>query len=135
MLRDRLIDAATRLGIDHHLRELRATILPAYRRDRAEALRLRALLASLLTADANCIDIGAYRGRVLAELVYAASLKKRFPGVEVRQAAVSNQTGETTFTSRLRKPRPLKAGMNEHSFAGVPGGDDSQGHPMPRRYQ
>jgi FkbM family methyltransferase len=75
---------------------------------------VRDLLASHLTPTSNCIDIGAFRGRVLAEIVELAPngrhiayeplphlsrlLAHRFPSVDVRQAAVANARGETVFT-------------------------------------
>src|SRR5215831_11789450 len=106
MLRDKLINGATRLGIDDQLRNFRATLLPRYRHDRAENENLRKLLESVLKENSNCIDIGAYRGRVLTELVRIAPggkhiayeplphlytyLVQHFPSVDVRQAAVSN---------------------------------------------
>lgn len=127
MLRDRLIDTAIRLGIDQQLRNIRATLHPTYRHDREEAQHLRLLLSSMLKEDSNCIDIGAYRGRVLTELVRAAPRGKHiayeplphaykflvdhFPNVEIRQAAVSNKAGETSFT--YVKNEPARSGFLE----------------------
>lgn len=131
MLRDRLIDTATRLGIDEQLRDIRATLLPSYRGQHSGNHQLQLLLKSMLKEDSNCIDIGAYRGRVLAELLQVAPrgkhiayeplphlykhLVKRFPSVDVRHAAVSNQAGETTFT--YVKTMPARSGLRERSFA------------------
>jgi FkbM family methyltransferase len=114
MLREHFIDAATRLGIDDQLRTIRATLVPSYRYARDEGQHLRELLKSVLKEDSNCIDIGAFRGRVLTEIMRVAPrgrhiayeplphlykyLVERFPSVDIRQAAVSNVSGETSFT-------------------------------------
>ena len=114
MLRDMLIDTAARLGIDDRLRTIRAAVYPSHRRNRIDGQNIRLLLESVLTEDSNCIDIGAYRGRVLTEIVRLAPrgrhiayeplphihryLVDRFPSVEIRQAAVSNEEGERSFT-------------------------------------
>lgn len=129
MLRDRLIDTAIKLGIDGQLRSLRATFAlnPMYRHDRAESRQLRLLLESVLSKNSNCIDIGAYRGRVLAEITQVAPdgkhiayeplphihdyLVRRFPSVDVRLAAVSNEDGEKSFT--YVKNAPARSGFRE----------------------
>lgn len=75
---------------------------------------MRRLLAFALARDANCIDIGASRGAVLAEMQrvaplghhlafeplphLCARLRATFPRVEVHEAAVSNQAGEADFS-------------------------------------
>ena len=130
MLRDRLIDTAIKLGIDDQLRGIRATLYPVYRRQRSDTQNLRLLLQSTLTAYSNCVDIGAYRGRVLTELLRVAPygrhiayeplphihkyLVNHFPSVEVRQAAVSNEEGERTFT--YVKNIPARSGFRERVF-------------------
>lgn len=127
MLRDRLIDIASRLGIDDQLRKMRAAVLPRYRHDLVESENLRELLKSVLKEDSNCIDIGAYRGRILAEIVRVAprgkhiayeplphlnkALREHYPSVDVRQAAVSNEVGQTTFT--YVKNVPAESGFRE----------------------
>lgn len=129
MLRDKLIDTATRLGIDNQLRSIRATLSPKYRHDRDEGMRLRLMLEASLTENSNCIDIGAYRGNVLAEILRVAPhgrhiayeplphmyryLVKRFPTVDVRLAAVSNEEGETSFT--YVKNAPARSGFRERA--------------------
>lgn len=66
-----------------------------------------------LAADANCIDVGANIGDILQDIVtiapngrhvayeplpeLGADLKRRFPKVDVRNAAVSDADGEATF--------------------------------------
>ena len=134
MLREVLIDTAMKLGIDNQLRSVRAAILPAYRHDREESAYLRSLLSSVLTRDSNCIDIGVFRGRVLADLVRYAPQGKHiayeplphlhqylvahFPTVDVRLAAVSNVEGEQEFT--YVKNVPGRSGFREISYPHQP---------------
>jgi len=82
-------------------------------RDQADFQNMRRLLAFCLAADANCIDVGAHRGAVLAEMRRVAPngkhmafeplphlaqlLRTEFPDVEVRESALSDQSGETDF--------------------------------------
>ncbi|HEU5377725.1 MAG TPA: FkbM family methyltransferase [Ktedonobacteraceae bacterium] len=132
MIRDRLIDTSIRLGIYEPAREVRAILRREYGKQRAERQQLHLLLQSLLKEDSNCIDIGAYRGRILAEIIRVAPrgnhiayeplphlnqrLERRFPGVDVRQAAVSNENGETTFV--YVKSLPAFSGLRERSYYG-----------------
>jgi len=71
------------------------------------------LIALGLVEDSNCIDVGAHIGSVLADIVrvaplgrhiayeplphLAAELAARFPSVDVRQAALSDQNGTASF--------------------------------------
>jgi FkbM family methyltransferase len=82
-------------------------------RDQTDFLSMRRLLAFSLGPDANCIDIGAHRGAVLAEMVRVAPqghhiafepipalaelLRGQFSGVEVHQAALSDAPGRSDF--------------------------------------
>lgn len=132
MFRDRLIDTAIKLGFDDQLRSLRATLHPLYRRQRFDNQNLRLLLETVLTEESNCIDVGAYRGRVLAEIVRVAPrgrhiayeplphthkyLVEHFPSVEVRLAAVSNEEGERSFT--YVKNMPARSGFRERPYSG-----------------
>jgi FkbM family methyltransferase len=86
---------------------------PSARRDRIDNEHLRLLLSFTLRPDSNCIDVGSHRGDVLREFVRLApsgrhiayepvpdsyeSLRREFPGVEIRNAAVSNEDGEADF--------------------------------------
>src|SRR4051794_82192 len=113
-IRDTLIDTAIKLRIDRPLLRMRAFISPRHRAYWEEHEELRRLLAEVLTPTSNCIDIGAYNGRALSEIVRLAPqgrhiayeplphkaelLMRRFPNVDVRHAAVSNEHGEATFT-------------------------------------
>lgn len=129
MLRDKLIDTAIRLGIDGRLRSMRATVFPKYKHDRLENENLHKLLAPVLKEDSNCIDIGAYRGRFLAEVVRVAPrgrhiayepvphinkfLNEHYPSVDVRLAAVSNEVGEASYT--YVKNMPAESGFRARS--------------------
>lgn len=131
MLRDTLIDVAIKLGVDRQLRSIRATVQPAYRHQRQDNQQLRQLLKSVLRRNSNCIDIGAYRGRVLAEIIQVApqgrhiafeplphlykDLVKRFPGVDVHEAAVSNVVGLSNFT--YVKKVPACSGLNQRTYS------------------
>jgi len=129
MLRDKLIDTAIQLGIDGRLRSMRATVFPKYKHDRLENEHLHKLLSTVLKEDSNCIDVGAYRGRFLAEILRVAPrgkhiayepvphtnkfLQEHYPSVDVRLAAVSNEVGETSFT--YVKNMPAESGFRGRS--------------------
>lgn len=137
MLRDRVIDKAIDFGVDDGLRALRAIVHPVHRKQRSDDRKLRLLLRATLTRSSNCIDIGAYRGRVLAEMVAMAPdghhiayepsprayerLVTRFPSVDVRCAAVSNAVGEATFT--YVKGQPGRSGLHDRSLSAGHGVD------------
>jgi FkbM family methyltransferase len=113
-IRDSLIDAAIRFRVDRPLLRLRAIASRRHRPYWHEHEELRRVLARVLTPTSNCVDVGAYNGRALAEMVRLAPrgrhiafeplphkyrlLSRRFPGVDVRHGAVSNERGEATFT-------------------------------------
>lgn len=90
------------------------------RRDLRDLAHLRVLLAGALNENSSCIDVGANVGGVLSEIVRVApagrhiayepipeladSLAQRFPGVDVRQAALSDAAGQTTFEHVRDRP-------------------------------
>lgn len=129
MLRETLIETATKLGIENQLRELRMS-LPTNRRFRMHEHNLRLLMTFILREDSNCIDIGVYRGRVIEEMIRLAPRGKhiayepqperyeelitRFPSVDFRKVALSNEEGETTFNNV--KNMPGYSGMREISY-------------------
>jgi FkbM family methyltransferase len=138
-VRERLVASATTMGVADPLRRIKHALEPVHiRQDRRDNEHLRAILASVLAPDACCIDVGAHRGAVLAELVrlaphgrhlayeplpeLAAELAARFPGVDVRNAALSDRAGERDFvrvvddpgwSGFLERPTP-SAGAVEH---------------------
>jgi FkbM family methyltransferase len=100
------------------------------RRSGEQSLRL--LLAYVLAEDDDCIDVGAHTGDVLEQMVrcaprgrhiayeplphLAAELARRFPDVDVRNAALSDTTGETTFVHVLTNP--AYSGLRERTYPG-----------------
>jgi FkbM family methyltransferase len=102
-------------------------------RNRRDDAHLRAAMAALLRPDANCIDVGANTGAVLADAVrlaplgrhiafepipaaYAA-LTERFPGVDVRRAALSDTRGTATFEHVIS--RPAYSGLKTRDYPGA----------------
>ncbi len=106
----------------------------AARRDQTDFESIRRLLAFVLEPDSSCIDIGAHRGSVLAEMVrvapegrhiafepipeLAAELAQRFPGVDVHQSALSSRSGESGFAH----VRGQAEGWSGLRFRPLPGG-------------
>ena len=101
-------------------------------RDKQDMDHLRLLLAFVLSAQSNCIDVGAHAGDVLRELIRCApegrhiayeplphlhqQLVKEFPQVDVRLAALSNKSGEATFTHV--KTNPGYSGFRQRTYPG-----------------
>ena len=122
-----LVENAIKIGIDDYLRWLRNSLHPTYRRDCMDYQHFRLLLTFVLEDNSNCIDVGAYRGAELAEMVRLAPngrhiayeplpfmhkyLVDHFPMVDVRWAALSNEEGERSFT--CVKYRPGNSGFSE----------------------
>lgn len=112
--------------------------MTASQRDDRDHRHIRLLLSFLLTPEANCIDVGAYEGLVLAEMVRLAprghhiayeplpdraeALRRRFPDVEVRQRAVSDAGRSTVF----------HRGREHPAYSGLlpPDGDNAQAEPF-----
>lgn len=104
----------------------------ATRRDRRDNDALQLLVAASLAADGSAIDIGANEGRVLHEIVRVApagrhiayepipelaeDLIRRYPGVDVRRAALSDEQGEAEFTHV--KSRSGYSGLRERTYPG-----------------
>ncbi|MEA2341672.1 MAG: hypothetical protein QOG11_1749 [Solirubrobacteraceae bacterium] len=120
-MRELLVASATMIGFADPLRRVKRVFEPGHiRHDRRDNEHLRAILASVLSPDSCCIDVGAHRGAVLADLVrvaphgrhiayeplpeLAAELAARFPGVDVRNAALSDQAGERAFVRVVDDP-------------------------------
>lgn len=89
-------------------------------RDRKDYESMRILFAGALAPDSNCIDVGCHHGIILREMVRCApegrhiafepipdlcqKLVTRFPRVDVRQAALSSESGERTFAHLPERP-------------------------------
>jgi FkbM family methyltransferase len=100
------------------------------RRSQLDDRNLRLLLSFCLRADSNCIDVGSYKGWVLAEMLRTAplghhiayeplphlaqALATRFPKAEVRCAALSNVEGTSSF--RHVKNHPAWSGFRETAY-------------------
>jgi FkbM family methyltransferase len=124
-------EPAVKLGVDDQLRKVRATLHPVYRREYIDSQNLKLLMAFALQEDANCIDIGAHSGSVLAEMVrlsprgqhiayeplptYFKYLLEHFPSVDIRRIAVSNENGETSFV--YLKNLPGRSGFQARAFS------------------
>ena len=122
-VRDRTVEllAPGRLGRDED---------PAKRRNDLDGDLLRRLLAFTLHADSDCIDVGAYHGDVLCDILRVAPrgrhlayeplphlharLRERFPGVDIRRAALSDRDGETTFVHV--RDLPQYSGLRERTY-------------------
>ena len=96
------------------LRRVRRSLLPAHvRADIRDTELVVALMEAVLERDSACLDVGAHAGSVLGEMAriapagrhvaweplpeFAGRLRQAHPGVEVREAALSNQAGELGY--------------------------------------
>jgi FkbM family methyltransferase len=112
-VRGAVVRAARRIGVEPQLRLAQALLgSSASRQNRLDDLALLRLIRALPPA-ANCIDVGANRGGVLAWIVDACAsghhyafeplpdlaedLRRRFPSVSVIDAALSNTSGTSTL--------------------------------------
>jgi FkbM family methyltransferase len=116
------------------LRAARSRFSPTARREARDDERLRLLLAFVLGEDSNCIDVGAHRGGVLEHIVRLAprgrhiafeplpelctELRERFPGVDVRESALSNERGERTFV--FVQNHPALSGFRRRDYPSAP---------------
>ena len=104
-----------------------------YQRDERDNWHLRLLLSFVLTKSANCIDVGSHEGMVLREMMrvapagrhiayeplpeFYASLRQNFPRAEVRNAALSNESGMRDFV--YVKNLPGYSGFRERAYPTV----------------
>jgi FkbM family methyltransferase len=111
--RGRALRLADRYEFGDQLKRLRAVGSPGLRRDLRDHAALRLIFAALLRPDSHVVDIGANHGSVLAEFVRLvpdgrwlafepipalhAELTVAFPGVDVREVALSDSPGEARF--------------------------------------
>jgi FkbM family methyltransferase len=128
-----ILDAARRLGVESQLRATQRTFeSPARRRNRRDDENLRLLLTAVLRSDASCIDIGANVGDTLRLICAVAPegrhiayeplsalclrLRREFPAVDVRQAALSNHVGEEDFVHVTHLPS--RSGLRRPDYEG-----------------
>jgi len=88
--------------------------------DRRQDALMSRILERTLKPDSNCIDVGAHRGDVLAQIMslaprgqhhafepipqFARELQARFPRVTVHNAALSDTIGKTRFCHVVSNP-------------------------------
>lgn len=124
---------AIELGLDAPLRRMKHLFAPRWvKRDRRDNDNIRLILAVALNEDSNCIDVGAADGMFLSEMLRCAPhgrhiayeplplfcdrLEEKFPTVDVRNAALSDQCGETDFV--YVRDRPHRSGFKETAYPG-----------------
>jgi hypothetical protein len=134
-IRSRILAASRAIGVEPQLRALqRALESRSERQNRSDDEHLAIILASILRADSNCIDVGANVGAVtdricdlapegrhmaiepLPEL--AARLGQRHPEVDVHCCALSDASGTRTFV--LEDNAPPRRGSRRQNGAGSP---------------
>jgi FkbM family methyltransferase len=113
--------------------EMRALLSVGGRREARDRHAMSVLLAATLARDAHTIDVGAHSGAVLREIVriapegrhiayeplpdLARQLSGEFPTVDVRNAALSDETGETSFIHVDSAPE--FSGLRERDYGGI----------------
>lgn len=137
-MRSRILQVADTLGIRHGLARGRDQLVAsltgsnsnvAYRRNHLDDKHLKLLLSFLLRPDSNCLDVGAHRGTFLTHfrrvapaghhIAYeplpglCARLAEQFPEVDVRQRALSDEEGTTTFVHV--RDAPAYSGLKQPS--------------------
>jgi len=77
------------------------------------------IMRRVLSRDSNCVDVGAFKGEILAEMLAiapeghhmafeplphrAAELRQRFPSVDIFEAALADETGRLPFRHVLHE--------------------------------
>jgi FkbM family methyltransferase len=123
-LRRTVRSSIVRLGKEDQVLKLKGRLHEAFdegvRRQSLDDHAMRVVLATLLRADSNAIDVGANEGAVLESIVRIAprgrhiafepipelhdDLVGRFPGVDVRRAALYDSAGTVSFAHNLEQP-------------------------------
>lgn len=99
-------------------------------RDRVDNRHLMLVLASVLAPDSTAIDIGAHIGDVYREIMrvapagrhiafeplpdLVARMREAFPAADIRDVALSDQTGEASFIHVLDDP--AYSGLRERDY-------------------
>ena len=98
--------------------------------NRRDDEHLALLMAFALRSDSNCVDVGAHEGLFLKDMLRVAPLGRhigyepipwmyeplvtRFPNIDVRNRALSNVDGESTFT--VVRDLPGYSGFRERTY-------------------
>lgn len=134
-MRQRLKRTADRLGLRSHVRKVRRVVgSPTTRRAIRDDDHLFLLLAFALKSTSSCIDVGSAEGAILKEILRVAphgrhiayeplpalaeNLRRRFPTVDVRCAALAREAGLSTFVHVI--DRPDYSGLRIHDYPGNP---------------
>ncbi len=118
------------MGLEQQVRKAYRLRSRSARRDYRDDMHLRLLLAFTLRKESNCIDVGANRGDVYADMVRLApaghhiayeplpnlhaELERRFPGNDLRRVALSDASGEASYVHV--KTNPSYSGFRERSY-------------------
>jgi FkbM family methyltransferase len=102
---------------------------PIIARNRIDDLHLKLLLSFKLRPGSHCLDVGANEGIFLREfqrvaphghhIAYepvpslCAELKRQFPEIDVRQRALSNEDGQSTFIHVLDPAMEAYSGLSQ----------------------
>ncbi len=138
-VRRELLDVADALGVRHGLARGRDHVVElltqsransVFRRNHLDERHLKLLLSFVLRADSNCLDVGSYKGLFLNEFRRLApgghhiayeplpqlcgQLRQRFPEMDVRQRALSNEEGEASFVHV--RDAPAYSGLKEGHY-------------------
>ncbi len=114
-------DVADQVGLGGPARSAKRLLSsPAERRNQRDDEQLHHLITLALTSSSCCVDIGANVGTMLGWIVQAAprgqhvafepvphlahALRARHPAVDVREAAVSDTAGRTSFVVNVDQP-------------------------------
>jgi FkbM family methyltransferase len=111
--RRQMLRLARKLGAEPQLRALQRALVPEVARNSRDDAALKLVMAATLRPASNCIDIGANVGAILELMeTYAPEgrhiafeplpdrarmLERRHPGIEVRELALSDRSGEASF--------------------------------------
>jgi FkbM family methyltransferase len=132
-LRRSVRSSIARLGKEDQVLKLKERLHETFdervRRQSLDDHAMRVVLATLLRADSNAIDVGANEGAVLESIVRIAprgrhiafepipelhdDLVRRFPGVDVRRAALYDSAGTVSFAHNL--DQPAYSGLRQRS--------------------
>ena len=113
--------------------EARALLSTGARREARDRHGMSMLLAAILRRSAHTLDVGAHSGAVLREILrvapegrhiayepipeLAADLAERYPSVDVRNAALSDVNGESSFVHVDSAPE--YSGLRERTYPGM----------------